>query len=116
VIRAFPEAHFGGRVIDLVILGDVAEPFTVLPVDKVHLDEVPTAQRGLQEVRLPGELVGVEETDGGFGLRPPLEIGVGDAARIPISLSLPSNFVSCLPTFLFTFILGISLTFGLLSV
>ena len=54
-------------------------PFAVHTVDDVGFDVVPGAAGGRAELFFAGELEGIVETDHGFGLHPPMLVGIEDA-------------------------------------
>ena len=59
------------------------EPFAEFTVDEVSLDVIPAAQCPFQCGGCVEMLVDVEETHHGFGLHPPVAVGI-DIARVEI--------------------------------
>src|SRR6185503_11594147 len=60
---------------------DATQPFAMLPVDQARLDEIPSAQGGVQMAIVTRNSIRVEQADDGLGLLPPFLVGVRQPGR-----------------------------------
>lgn len=85
VVGAFPESGVIVFEVDIALRIAAPEPFAILPVDEVFLDVLPALQAFFQSILITKILVNVKEANNGFGLYPPVTVGI-DMARVEVSL------------------------------
>src|SRR5258708_20367660 len=80
VVGAFPRIDFVLFVAGNAIARNFPEPFPVLMIDHVLVDELPASASGGAKVFLPGKLGRIQKSDYSFRLRPPMLVVINDFA------------------------------------